>query len=154
GNDDYAENRNAYFQNGNEVTFLNALGGRNVSQMTCASVPADPLTGGTGTCSVSTVTQGGATPGRVAQFKSNLEFTSNFVAPSGTYTADAVAVDRSTGDVYVAGGNGDWTNPGGVIEGSDAPEFSVKRYSSAGTELDQIGANLLTADTFQATSNG
>jgi Divergent InlB B-repeat domain len=130
------------------VKFQGAMGGRNLSQITCASVPADPLSGGSGDCSVTTDTDGSNTPGRVAKFDSGLEFVSNFVPPTTNYTADAVAVDKSSGDVYVAGGNSDWANPQGVLSGPDAPDFSVKRYDSAGVEQEQVGLGTLSASTY------
>ena len=139
---------------GPAINFQRSMGGRNLPQVTCAPGPGAPLTGGTGDCSVSTAQDGGNTPGRVAKFDSNLDFTGNFVPPSTNYTADAIAVDKSTGDVYVAGGNSDWANPHGVLSGPDVPDFSVKRYDSGGNELEQVGLGTLTASTYEASSNG
>jgi hypothetical protein len=130
------------------VVFQNAMGARDLPEMTCESAPGNPLTGGSGGCSVTTTQDGSSTPGRVAKFNPGGNFVSNFVPPTGNYTADAVAVDKSTGDVFVAGGNGDWANPHGVISGPDAPDFSVKRYDSGGNELGQLGLGDLAAQTY------
>jgi hypothetical protein len=147
-----AENDPVLYQGAPAIKFQASMGARDLPQVSCAPAPADPLAGGTGTCSVTTNTDGSNTPGRVAKFDSSLEFSGNFVPPSTNYTADAIAVDKSSGDVYVAGGNSDFANPQGVITGADAPDFSVKRYDSSGNELETVGLGSLTAGTYRAFS--
>lgn len=130
------------------AVFANSMGGRNLAPMTCEPAPGNPLGGGGGGCSVSTVQDGGVTPGRVAKFNAAGTFVENVVPPTGTYTADAVAVDKSTGDLYVAGGNGDWANPHGVLSGPDVPDFHVTRYDEAGNELGVVGVGQLAAESY------
>ena len=139
---------------GEVVTFQWALGGRDMPQLDCESGQGKPLSGGTGECSVTTTVNGSSTPGRVAKFDSSGNFVSNLVPPTGSYTADAIAVDKSSGDIFVAGGNGDWANPNNVVVGPNAPEFSIKRYDPAGNELEELGAGDVSAATYVRTSNG
>jgi hypothetical protein len=65
------------------LTFTNALGGRNLPPMTC---DGSKLTGGSpaGTCDVSTEVNGSSTPGRVVKFDAGGSFVSNFVDPGPT----------------------------------------------------------------------
>jgi Divergent InlB B-repeat domain len=124
-------------RNNQTITFQNALGGRDLPQMTC---DGSNLTGGPtpGTCSISTTTTGSSTSGRVVKFDSAGAFVSNFVPPGGSYTAEAVAVDHGSGEVYVGGGNSAW----GPIYGQatpSGPDFSLTRYESTGTEVEKIG---------------
>ena len=128
--------------------FQKAMGGRNLPEMTCDGTN---LTGGPtpGTCSVVTAVQGGSTPGRVVKFDSAGAFVEDFIPAQGTYTAEAVEVDRTNGDVYVAGGNSRWPPIGGEATPS-GPDFSVKRYDVAGTELAEIGFGSLGAAAHEA----
>jgi hypothetical protein len=131
-----------------DLEFQGTMGGRDVPTLGCAPGPAEPLSGGTGTCHVETEVEGSNTPGRVAKFDANLAFGSDFIPSSTNYTAEAIAVDQTTGDVYVAGGTSPFANPKGVLTGPDAPTFSVKRYDASGNELEQIALGDLTAGSF------
>ena len=128
---------------GSDYTFQQALGGRDLPAMSCTDVA---LSGGSGGCEVSTIQDGSSTPGRVVKFDSSGSYLEDLVPPGGTYTADGLAVDRSNDDVFVGGGNSHFGNSTHIV-GPDAPQFSIKRYNSAGgAAVDEFGGGVISAN--------